>query len=183
MKKYIRSGYVLIHNPTHHRAEKNGLVYEHVLVAEQKLGRLLKDLEVVHHEDENRKNNNPENLFVFATNSDHARFHKNGVKILVDDYYISPELNTFETKCIVCGCVYKYNPTQHTGKFCSKECHDKGQRRVERPLKEELYNMILKKSFVEIGKEYGVSDNAVRKWCKCYGLPYRKKDLKSIKPV
>jgi len=26
----------------------------------------------------------------------------------------------------------------------------------------------------------GVSDNAVRKWCKYYGLPYRKKDIKEI---
>lgn len=34
-----------------------------------------------------------------------------------------------------------------------------------------------KYSFVEIGKLYGVSDNAVRKWCKKYGLPYRRRDV------
>lgn len=183
MNKVIRSGYVMVSNPTHHRAEQNGYVYEHVMVAEEKLGRLLKDSEVVHHEDENKQNNNPDNLFVFATNADHSRFHKNGVKILVGDYYISPELHTFDTKCEVCDREYRYNPSQHTGRFCSKECHDKGQRRVERPSKEQLYDMITSKSFVEIGREYGVSDNAVRKWCKYYGLPYRKKDLKSIKQV
>jgi hypothetical protein len=27
---------------------------------------------------------------------------------------------------------------------------------------------------------FGVSDNAVRKWCKAYGLPYKKKDIKNI---
>ena len=32
-------------------------------------------------------------------------------------------------------------------------------------------------SFVEIGKKYGVSDNAIRKWCKKYNLPYKKYKL------
>ena len=34
--------------------------------------------------------------------------------------------------------------------------------------------------FTQIGKEYGVTDNAVRKWCKSYNLPYRVKDIKEI---
>lgn len=32
-------------------------------------------------------------------------------------------------------------------------------------------------NFLAIGRKYGVSDNAIRKWCKGYGLPYRTKDL------
>lgn len=28
-------------------------------------------------------------------------------------------------------------------------------------------------------KKHGVSDNAIRKWCKKYNLPYKKKDIKS----
>lgn len=28
---------------------------------------------------------------------------------------------------------------------------------------------------------YGVSDNAIRKWCKQYDLPFRKKDIKQQK--
>ena len=43
--------------------------------------------------------------------------------------------------------------------------------------KEQLLDLILKNSFVSIGKMYGVSDNAVRKWCKKYKLPFRKKDI------
>jgi hypothetical protein len=27
---------------------------------------------------------------------------------------------------------------------------------------------------------YNVSDNAIRKWCKDYNLPYRKKDIKML---
>ena len=32
-------------------------------------------------------------------------------------------------------------------------------------------------SFVEVGKKYGVSDVAIRKWCKHYNLPDNKKEL------
>lgn len=48
----------------------------------------------------------------------------------------------------------------------------------DRPSKEELSILIKTKSFVDIGKIYGVSDNAIRKWCKLYGLPHTKGSLK-----
>jgi len=41
-------------------------------------------------------------------------------------------------------------------------------RKVERPSKEELEELIKKYSMVKIGKMYGVSDTAVRKWIKYY---------------
>lgn len=43
--------------------------------------------------------------------------------------------------------------------------------------KESLEQLIKEKNFCEIGRMFNVSDNAVRKWCKKYGLPYRKKDF------
>lgn len=46
--------------------------------------------------------------------------------------------------------------------------------------KEELEILIKKESFVKIGKMYHVSDNAVRKWCKTYDLPYTKKEIKKV---
>lgn len=49
-----------------------------------------------------------------------------------------------------------------------------------RPSRDELLELILSKSFVEIGKMYGVTDNTIRKWCKGYGLPHTKKELKAI---
>ena len=51
-------------------------------------------------------------------------------------------------------------------------------RKVKWPNKEDLFELIQNKSFCEIGRMYGVTDNAVRKWCKCYEIPYRKRDLK-----
>ncbi len=44
-------------------------------VAEKKIGRPLEEDEVVHHEDENRHNNDPSNLRVFASQGDHLRYH------------------------------------------------------------------------------------------------------------
>ena len=53
------------------------------------------------------------------------------------------------------------------------------QRKVERPNKEELEALIKEKPFTRIAEQYGVSDKAITKWCKYYGLPHRKKDIKA----
>lgn len=52
----------------------------HRIVAEQKLGRELREGEVVHHIDRNKFNNSPENLMVFKSQAGHARWHKENDK-------------------------------------------------------------------------------------------------------
>ena len=42
-----------------------------------------------------------------------------------------------------------------------------------------LKQLIRSESFVAIGKQFGVTDNAIRKWCKTYNLPSKKSDIKS----
>ena len=49
--------------------------HEHRVVAERILGRPLKTGEVVHHTGENVRNNSPENLRIFASQAEHAKFH------------------------------------------------------------------------------------------------------------
>ena len=48
------------------------------------------------------------------------------------------------------------------------------------PTREELKGKIRLMSFLQVGKEYGVSDNAVRRWCDTYGLPRHMNKIKSI---
>lgn len=76
--------------------------------------------------------------------------------------------------CIECGAqVYQKNS------LCMA-CAGKKRRKTERPNREELKNLIRTTSFLAIGAQFGVSDNAVRKWCQKEGLPYRTKDIKAI---
>ena len=53
-------------------------------------------------------------------------------------------------------------------------------RTVERPNREEFKKIIRNKSFLEIGKIFGVSDNAIRKWCVFYNLPRHKKEINNM---
>ena len=75
------------------------------------------------------------------------------------------EIQRRSTRCLSCAAKYNKNRVYKV-------------KIEDRPKKEELLNMILNKSFVEIGKDFGVSDNAIRKWCKNYGLPYTKKGIR-----
>ena len=47
----IMGQYEYVIDKTHHRANKDGQVYVHILNAEKKLGRMLRSTEVVHHID------------------------------------------------------------------------------------------------------------------------------------
>lgn len=46
--------------------------------------------------------------------------------------------------------------------------------------REVLKELIRNKSFVEIGKQFSVSDNAIRKWCIKYNLPSKKTEINKI---
>lgn len=62
-------GYVLILMREHPNANPAGYVYEHRLVAEQKVGRPLNKSELVHHLNGNPSDNRLENLFVTNRNN------------------------------------------------------------------------------------------------------------------
>lgn len=69
-----------------------------------------------------------------------------------------------------------------TKTFLCFDCYNKtgANRKVSRPSKEELFLVLKEKSFVEVGRIYGVSDNAIKKWCKDYNLPDKRKDYKEL---
>jgi hypothetical protein len=78
--KYInkRSGYVYTNvGRGHHLAYAGGgYVPTHRLIAEQMLGRRLKEGEVVHHKNGKRDDNRPENLEVFKSTAHHRVKHR-----------------------------------------------------------------------------------------------------------
>lgn len=79
-------------------------------------------------------------------------------------------------KCPICG--EEFYPKSNTQKYCSQECSHKANG-SKRPDVFELINKFKKfKSFTQVGSFYGVSDNAVRKWCKLYNLPIKSKEMK-----
>lgn len=60
------------------------------------------------------------------------------------------------------------------------ECAAKARRVTTKEIKrEELKNLIRTQSFVKIGEIYGISDNAIRKWCDKFNLPRRKVDIQN----
>jgi hypothetical protein len=57
---------------------KNGYVGEHRLIVARTLGRCLIKSEIVHHINHNPRDNQVENLMLFATNRDHKLFERHG---------------------------------------------------------------------------------------------------------
>lgn len=66
-------GYIRVLDMDNPRA-KSGYVLEHILVMEKYLGRMLTKDEVVHHKNENRKDNRIENLQLM-TRAEHVSYH------------------------------------------------------------------------------------------------------------
>ena len=77
-----------------------------------------------------------------------------------------------ETMFLICECCKTEFPTKNYSQiYCSPTCSAKMQRKAIRPSKTELKRLIEgKMSWVKIGKRFGVTDNAVRKWARKYQL-------------
>lgn len=145
----------------------NGCVLEHRYIAEQQLGRPLRNQEVVHHLDGDSHNNKPDNLVVFRSGADHSRAHASGIIEKHDDgTCTSPVIlrRAHVRPCKMCGKDCMGNKS-----MCAA-CSHFSKRKVKRPTKEELYSMIWRESATTIAQRLGVSDSALSKWCKQYGI-------------
>lgn len=91
------------------------------------------------------------------------------VKQRIDD------LKTHKIKyCPTCGKIIS-----NQAKLC-EECSAIQRRKTNRPSRDELKQLIRSTPFLTIGKQFGVTDNAVRKWCDAYQLPRKVADIKLI---
>ena len=172
----LLNGYKLILKPDHPKAMHSdnweGYVYEHIAVAEEYLGRSLRSNEVVHHLDLNKANNRAGNLLVLE-DGQHAKLHRwiaSGAAIcessgLNRENSGKPKV-TEPVYCVVCGQTLQENQIN----CCSPEHFAFIRRKVVRPSKDELAKELETTSMLALGKKYGVSDKAVRKWAISYSL-------------
>lgn len=90
-------------------------------------------------------------------------------------YYLSlKKFQATKNYCIDCGCEISQKAIRCVN------CYQKTQRKKDKPSREELKTMIRTLPFTQIGNEYGVTDNAIRKWCDSYNLPRRRSDINKI---
>ena len=81
-------------------------------------------------------------------------------------------------RCIDCGVPIYYKSLRCT------DCYIKYRKEnTDIPSKEIIYNLLLSKSFEEIGRIYGVTGNAVKKWCRKYDLPFMYNDVKAFRKL
>jgi transposase-like protein len=80
-----------------------------------------------------------------------------------------------ERACLRCGT--PFFPRNERHRYCSRACGQRaprphgpqpGRRRVERPPYEQLVREIAELGYLGVGRRYGVSDNAIRKWRRAY---------------
>jgi hypothetical protein len=125
------NGYYAIYMPKHPNAFGIGYVYEHRLIIENKIGRLLKTTEIVHHKDGNKTNNNIDNLELCYSIAEHKAKHRNSNSKIRRN----PDEPNVIVKC-ACGCgmeFLKYDAHGRERKFVTNGCRN----RLNRILRQE----------------------------------------------
>ena len=132
----------------------------------------------LHHEDGNHFNNQLINLKLLCPNC-HALtdgYRGRGTQA----YKNNPKKNNIKMKKIN-YCVDCHRAIDRKAVRC-KSCagKEKEKEKIKKhPNRELLKQLIRTKSFVQIGRKFGVTDNTIRKWCKKYQLPYSSKEIKN----
>lgn len=171
------NGYRVLYEPEYPRAMTNkswlGYVYEHIKVAEESISRALREDEIVHHLNGDRQDNRATNLLVIPCSQHlklHAWINKGApyVGILRENALNSGKPTSEEPRhCKTCS---KTIQSANNAAYCSHVCSSLDKRVTVRPTKDVLAEEIESNTWRSLGIKYGVSDNAVRKWAKAYGL-------------
>lgn len=132
----------------------------------------------LHHKDGDHTNNTLENLQILCPNC-HSMTDNYGVYNSAK--YINNKKTNKKVKkikknkkelCPVCNTNMKYRRYN----MCVECSYKSRSKIIER---DTLKNLIRTIPFLQIAKEYNVSDNTIRKWCKKYDLPFKSKEIKS----
>jgi len=108
----------------------------------------------------------------------HRELHHSDLEIQnFSDIDLNPiEVIKEKRTCNICN-----NEISPSSRGLCKDCYDKSRVNKNKPSKEELLELIKTTSFLKLGKQFGVSDTVIGRWCKEYELPYLLKDRKLLK--
>lgn len=121
----------------------------------------------VHHINGNHNDNRLENLQILCPNC-HTQTDTYG-RNNIPKKQINSCRNFKDTNCKHCEVCGKPMKSKR-GKYCSTECYNKTQLKWDTKTEEIINSFKELGSFVQVGRKYGVSDNAVRKRVKKLGI-------------
>lgn len=187
-------GYYYFYEPKHPLANKSGKVYLHRVVASEKIGRWLTTEEHVHHIDGNKTNNSPENIMIL-TASEHSilewedRPRQERKKCRICENPLNDKNNSGICKICISENPKNMNPKNVPNKripndtcsICGNPCWKSGANgicsncfpeltRKFNPTKEELSKLIWEMPTTKVAEIFGVSDKAIEKRCKLFGI-------------
>ena len=138
---------LVFYDKDHPLARQNGMVALHRHIMSVHLGHWLKRYEMVYFRDGDKSNISLDNLTMATGRSD------------------------VEKQCPRCGKAFHIKQSDAKERnYCSPACWSKASRKFD-PTPEELSKLVWEMSTVRIAKEFGVSDKALAKRCRKYGIP------------
>lgn len=145
----------------------------------------------LHHKNGDHSDNRLDNLEILCSNC-HSQKHsyckniQKKEKKSVTNKKITPVAKKYikngdykivSNTCPVCGKTFS---APQKNRYCSQKCWHIASERCKNGMSKDSLIKAFKEfgNFASVGRFFGISDNAIRKWCKKYGIPSSSKNMK-----